>query len=869
MLITTKNMKMEYDERRAAFLSIQENNKEEQSDNMDFLLTPAEFPQYDIEQARWLGNVFLTIEHQGKLETMETGSSADIRKIVIEKDKIQVSYEGDSKAEQGIKGINLSLTYKIKEEGIYWDIHLENKSKEDICIKKLGIPLLMNQYFRGDNYFKYDKCVLRHTSITHHHSYIYWSKSSGSMPILLFQALEDTPLVHFTCEKEDEVFGRKGSMHEAFEGCFYVYPVHESTEYSHIPASELILESDDKRTFQFFIGITDSFQGMEEQLINNGGFSVKALPGMCAPVGDEIHLLIRGGSIPKVRLKEKEDILHSLREKDGVYIANLRLGGYGRRNIIIEKENTTMHLQMFGIEQPGDIIKNQAQFIAKNQFETDEQDPCYHGLLMWDMMTKQRVNHSHNPFGPDWFAGGSDEIGLVSGLFLSGKNVYLPKEEEIRVLNAYIKDFIEKRLTEQPGYKVHRMVPWFKMFEPWAGYGADDAWRAFNYVHVINTYYNMYLISKKYEYTYLEQPIYYAKQAYEYMKGMFSFWMFPDGVGATKFANMGELHMALALGNILKEEGLLEESDWVEDIIKKKAQYFASQQYPYGSEMPYDSTAFEGVYAYGKAIGDKRVMEMTKDVTCANRGRQPIWYLYQTDLRQMGDSSWNVSYMTQLGAYPMYDWLFIEKSGFLKKETGEDTSISDLAEAWYASYLAGWSIYNSGGYWSDEEENKGASGWIIDGDVGNFTGVKKKHSPYLKGLVAMSGESALGFYGALEIAASAVVEHPVVGRYGFGCRIEDKGGEEIIIPTDGLGVRMYHLPGQWSLTLEQDSMSKVIWNGKRLKIYIASHTETPHTLKIQLCYRTTSYEIASYKEKIYNKEFEINGKEEVIEIVFK
>jgi hypothetical protein len=70
-------------------------------------------------------------------------------------------------------------------------------------------------------------------------------------------------------------------------------------------------------------------------------------------------------------------------------------------------------------------------------------------------------------------------------------NVYRPEEEQIRVLQQYRQDFIEDRLTEQPGWRLHRAVPWFTMFDPWTGRGVDDIWRAFNYVHVINTYYNM------------------------------------------------------------------------------------------------------------------------------------------------------------------------------------------------------------------------------------------------------------------------------------------------------------------------------------------------------------------------------------------
>ncbi len=112
--------------------------------------------------------------------------------------------------------------------------------------------------------------------------------------------------------------------------------------------------------------------------------------------------------------------------------------------------------------------------------------------------------------------------------------------------------------------------------------------------------------------------------------------------------------------------------------------------------MAYDSTAYEAVYGYGKAIMDERVMEKTMEVSLANRGWQPEWYLYMTDLRGGGDSHWNVSYMTQLGAYPIYDWVLEQRHYQV-----------DLMKALYGAYLAGFAIYNSGGYWSDERKTKG------------------------------------------------------------------------------------------------------------------------------------------------------------------
>ena len=175
----------------------------------------------------------------------------------------------------------------------------------------------------------------------------------------------------------------------------------------------------------------------------------------------------------------------------------MRFGDCGRRYVRVHNGKNIATYCFFATEPVEDIIDRHAAFIAQNQLETDPQDPCYHGILMWDMGNKRRINSSFNPYREDWWRGGSDDPGLAAGLFLADKNVYRVREEEVRVLNAYVEDFILERLTEQPGWRVHRMVPWYTMFEPWAGRGADDVWRAYNYVHVINIMRDMYLIQSR------------------------------------------------------------------------------------------------------------------------------------------------------------------------------------------------------------------------------------------------------------------------------------------------------------------------------------------------------------------------------------
>lgn len=806
------NMLAKFDVERAAWTSVQAPTD---FNHAEFLLTPDEFPSLDGEQARWLGTVELVIKGS-EGDTVHIYTPEMEKSVEADEEKIRVTYSENTK----VPGIRIVEEYLRSDDGIRWDISVENTGNDDVELERLGIPLLMNQFFRGDDQFKYEQCVLRHTCLCHENSWIYWEKSSGEAPLLILKTMDDTAL---DCFETEHRFAEHTGVEGAFEGLYTVYVYHEpmpdhrfeNLEICTLKAGQTIQKS-------FMIGMQQSREECVQWLVRNGGFYLESVPGMVLPYGKRAELTIYSKTKPSIKSDYAEDMAEEVEGKAGTWKAYLTLNGYGRRGLAVTVDGHLSRLTFFGIENPGEIYAEQTDFIIKNQFETDDTDPCYHALLMWDMDVKHRINSKCNPHGPDWFAGGSDEIGLVTGLFLSEWNAYHPKEEQVRVLQEYCHDFIEQRLTEQPGWRVHRMVPWFVMFEPWNGRGADDVWRAFNYVHVINTYYNMYRISRIYHRDWLDAPHVWIYKAYEYAKAMFSYWMFPDGIGATEIGNMGEFVLATEIVGALKDQNCRKEADELQEIITEKARFFAGKTYPYGSEMAYDSTAYEAVYGYGKAIMDERVMEKTMEVSLANRGWQPEWYLYMTDLRGGGDSHWNVSYMTQLGAYPIYDWVLEQRHYQV-----------DLMKALYGAYLAGFAIYNSGGYWSDEPENQGATAWIFHGVNGLFTGKDRDGAPVYKGIVAMSGEGCLGFFGALKIAASMVYQEDGQQK-ALGGQLFEKEGGYVLKPDDGLNMRFFDTCRDFAVKLEQDTLESIETLENGWMIRIKNDTDVSHTLRMEV-----------------------------------
>lgn len=790
---------LKYDAGRGGFVSLQ--NKGD-TYGTEYLIDPSEFPEMDIQDARWFGHV-VTKYRMGEGEWMKghSAASADMRAVQSDGRRIRVTYRGDSSHANGIRYFDLEMGYRLEDDGLYWEVKLTNRSDRPIAFDSIGIPLLFNQIFRGDSTYKYEQNVLRHSLIAGEGSYIYWARTGDLAPFLVMMPGDNTGFAAIEKERKPNTkqnpesgspFGRHSSFNDSWEGLVTVILK---------GSSGLSLAPGGSAGYGFKLAWAHGLADIGTLAYENGQVDVEVLPGMAVPRDDravvvlrckeEIHSLT--ASFP-----DQTDIRYEGKRAGGYRVYSIAFMSDGAQEITIHYGNgEQMALQFFSLGKLEELIDRHAAFITDNHFETNPDDPCYHGLLMWDMTLKSRINATCNPYRDDWWAGGSDEIGLVSGLFLSEKNVYRPEEAQLKVLDLYLADFVEARLTEQPGYRVHRMVPWFKMFEPWAGHGADDVWRAFNYVHVVNTYFNMYRIRKLYGLAYLKPAAYYLSQAYQYTRAMFTYWMFPEGVGATEYGNMGELTIPLELADALALEGMADEAEWVRETAAAKAAFFGEAAYPFGSEMAYDSTAYEAVYAYAKSAGDRTTMEKAVKASFANRGHQPQWQYDNTDLRQHGETHWNVSYMTQLGGWVLYDYAL-----------NEGNPDYELIKSAYASYLAGWSLINFG-YWDSDPANEGASCWILHMGEEDSKEVKDGRVPLIKKAWRMSGESGLGYFAGLKMAASIIVSHPVLGVYGFGCDVRVNGVIWTIRPRDGLRMRIYDTVNDWSIQVDQGAIGEV------------------------------------------------------------
>lgn len=86
----------------------------------------------------------------------------------------------------------------------------------------------------------------------------------------------------------------------------------------------------------------------------------------------------------------------------------------------------------------------------------------------------------------------------------------------------------------------------------------------------------------------------------------------------------------------LKNEGMLDMASALESEMKKRADHWKSLNYPFGSEMPWDSTGQEEVFMWSDYFGYDQKAEVTLNAILAYMPTMPHW-AYNGNARRYWD----------------------------------------------------------------------------------------------------------------------------------------------------------------------------------------------------------------------------------------
>ena len=784
----------------------------------NYVLNATQVPAFNVQDSRWTGDLIFNVRPAGSTApgtNMVSGLSKDIRKVAKVGSGINIDYAGNAANANGFKGFNVKQIWNVENDVLTWTNTIQNTGAQALEFLDVGFPLMFNSYWSNDQTTIYEKQASRHSMVAMDGSYLYWQRPNGEGPYLLM-----TPGNGTTLEFKNKATFNEGPFAEVdpkWEGVVEYYanskavvPARVSKQETYLPSTSSIINAGASKSFSFQFRWPKDYQGLRDALYASGGLDSVSLPGMTIPTDSKATLSLRAnGGIQSVVGESGKNIqVVSQGSKNGYNIYQLTLPTLGANKVTVTYAGgKTSVLQYSAIQPVEQLISSRASFLINNQQAKTTRG--YNGAyLQYDIVNKKLITWDNFNTGgwKQWMAGGSDDLGHGPAVYLSEKQTYRPVQAEIASIDYYIQNFLFKYLQNKQvnGARSYEIYRWFD--GPDGTPEDQGTWRSYNYIHVANTYLNMYRAAKNYPgLTYAYSAGDYLTFCYETLNAMYTKLALPTPIGpdpSVQLGLMGELTSPDILA-ALRAEGRTEQANTLQGFYKKKYDFFATEKYPFASEASIDTTGFETSYTLAKMFNDQTLKDKVQKASVSSRGLQPLWYFYGSDNRHMGESWWNLGYETQLGAWQQQEYL-------LESTTAMGVDRADMTRSTYGAYLAGWNNVNSGQIVADPALN-GAAAWIYQSEGGsqaNFPGIG-----LVKKWWTWSGEADLGFWGGLRTASTSIVVDPIVGLYAYNGALTETADSFNIVPKDGVRQRLIFM----NLNNLDIKLNNVIYNSASVK----------------------------------------------------
>lgn len=760
-------------------------------------------------------------------------------------------------------GLRLEERFRRREDALVWTIRLRNGGQDPLEIGDIALPLPMHTTYPrafGDGQIKneiFTRRLMRHSFISGHGSFVYWLPVNGEGTHLVMVPLAGTKLEYFEEPRSDYAHG----------GATYVAYIHSAASRLEQqrgtwrqPRTSVTLAPGQDLIYGFAFRWAEDLRGVRDMLYRHGGFDTVVVPGMVVP--EDLFAMFSLRTRNRITAVTPEfptrtTIRHVGDRRKDTYVYQVRFRRLGENLLTVHYEGGRSMVLEFFVTQPLEtLIRKRAAFITRKQQHRDP-SKWYDGLFsLWDV----RLPEGENLLGPDNLGGqhryavsGSDDPCTAKPVYLSQKNVVYPDREEIRALEYFLERFVwgghQRADKERPyPYGIYGADSWHenrfaerdpleKQISRPGGPSQCRMWRTFDYPHYIALYYNLYRIAKAHphlvEYLdaagYLERAYGTARAFYEvpyniHMQGGWSFTGWTDW--AYKIGNFHEKYL-LPLIDALEQEGHQEKAEHLRGEWEKKVKYFLyDDAYPFVSEMPVDSTAYESTYAiaryalthelkpddklwrdkntgrwYSHRVIDpevhRRFLEKQLLANIADRGwLETNYYHLGSDFRGCGSSFYTLSYMTQMGG-----WSILDHALRFADEPAE------LLRLGYASMLATWALMNAGsretnfGFWRPGKRHDGAIGWgFMPQKFGHDWNPATKGIP--RGAWPVDGEIDHGLTAYVEAARTVVSDDPLFGLFAYGGEVIQENGLLRVTPRDGVRQRLHVVRGRTRFFME-------------------------------------------------------------------
>jgi hypothetical protein len=338
-------------------------------------------------------------------------------------------------------------------------------------------------------------------------------------------------------------------------------------------------------------------------------------------------------------------------------------------------------------------------------------------------------------------------------------------------------------------------VPGFKYIQgnwtswtSWNKKASEDIGRGYNYPHVVIAYWSLYQLARNHPgLVKMQSWDWYLDHAFNTVKFLVGGFDPGDGSNQVGYVDTGlmEGDVFVLLLQDLRREGWTEKADYLEHAMRARADHWKELQYPFGSEMAWDSTGQEEVYAWTRYFGfdDKADVSLNSVLGCMptvphwgyNGNARRYWdFIYgaapgqgiERQIHHYGSGINSIPVLAQYRTHP--DDLYLLRVGY----GGSSGALSSIGEDGFASCA----------FHSDP--------------------AKLRWDSY-------SGDYGPNFFGHAVTVGTYVVNDPDYGWQAFGGNIQQLRGTIVVRPLDTFRRRVFIAPMGLYLTLDAGAFESV------------------------------------------------------------
>jgi len=594
--------------------------------------------------------------------------------------------------------------------------------------------------------------------------------------------------------------------------------------------TSVTLAPGESRSIGLIFLVSDQIRNIERTLQSNHRPVAVGLPGYVLPSDLDGQLFVSTyRKISSVHVEPASSISVSrLKDSNGWQHYRLLSKSWGRARLeFVYDDGSKQSINYYLINPSAEAVADLGNFLLTNQWFVNPADPFRRSpsVMSYDREKKSIVTQDSRV----WIAGLGDEGGSGSWLAAAMKEFGQPKKNEIEKYEEFIdgvlwgglqykdgenKYGVRKSLfyyspADVPGFEYDRDLNWTS-WTSWKKKDAESIGRGYNYPHVIAAYWVMYRLARNHQGLVTRHSWdWYLNQAYETTRFMFS--RKTDGKRTVDYVELGLMEGDIILNVLsdLKSEGWDQKATDVESLMRERTNRWRSEAYPFASEMAWDSTGQEEVYAWSKYFGFNDKAQVSLDSILGYTPTIPHWgyngnarrywdFLYGGKIRRIERQLHH--YGSGLNAIPV---------------------LADFREHPDDFYLL------RVGY-------GGTMGALTNIDQDGFASVAFHSFPSTLRWDPYSGDYGPNFFGHALNTGTYVIKHPDFGWQVFGGNLSETTDWITITPRDSFRMRIYlaHL-GLW-LTLDAGNFEEVSFNKRTRTVRLRLKPATAHTSTARL-----------------------------------